>query len=193
VNAVDWWTGLNIKQPLNNSEVGIQSPVLSRAFAHASFVTSFSSGTSIYAPPALKSFGSSMSSRSSLMMGTTSTIYWNREKYIRSDFDMMNGFGLLALTTDGLYKIYQMSPDDADQAFGNLDGSYTFIGNYLGGGVSIPWTKLYHLYQTPSNLDMFRNLRDLQYANYPHGNRSIQFSYQAGNHSGSIFSKSFNY
>ena len=192
VNAIDWTSGFSIKHSLSNSESGIQPSGSSSIAMRDGFSGSLSSGISMVFPSTSRSFAGSMFG-SSVMMNPSFTIYWNREKYIRSDYNMMNGFGLLALVTEGSYKIYQMSYDDADQAFGNLDGSYTFITNPLGGGMSIPWNKLYNLYQTPSNISMFKNLRDMQYTNYPSGNRILQFNYQAGYNNPNSVSKSFNY
>lgn len=134
-----------------------------------------------------------MFSAAAVNINPRNTIFWNREKYLWSDFDMMKGFGFMALLTEGAYKIDQMSPGDADQAFGNLDGDYTFISNKLGGSVSIPWNMLYHLYQTPSNITMFHKLMDMQYTGYPRGSRTMQFSYQAGSMRGGNVSKTFNY
>ncbi|MBN9383957.1 MAG: hypothetical protein J0H74_24605 [Chitinophagaceae bacterium] len=194
VGAVDWWSGLSVQPPLNNSEAGIKSSVnpISQD-PKATFSTRLSGGISLYAPFASKLSSAGMFSAAAVNINPRNTIFWNREKYLWSDFDMMKGFGFMALLTEGAYKIDQMSPGDADQAFGNLDGDYTFISNKLGGSVSIPWNMLYHLYQTPSNITMFHKLMDMQYTGYPRGSRTMQFSYQAGSMRGGNVSKTFNY
>ncbi len=115
---------------------------------------------------------------------------WTRDYYIQEDFNLMSALGLVAQTQASIIE-HQLDPSQAEDILSHMSGNINFVGNDIGGSVTMPWNKFYYLYTDPNSMNILNQLRYLKFEPFPAGTRNINFRYQAGTLQGGIITKPF--
>jgi hypothetical protein len=120
------------------------------------------------------------------------SIIWDREKYLLEDFKLMKDFANSVSLNAGAF--YGWSSSYTENYLSKLGGNIDFAYNSLGGDINMPWNKFYYLFTDPNYMQIINSLKSMQFTAYPKGNRTLRFSYKAGDmQSNSSVNKIFSY
>ena len=117
------------------------------------------------------------------------TMVWNREQFLREDFNLLKSFGYSAWLQASV--IQQQLGTQARNELESWTNNMSFPTNSLGGSITMPWNRFYYLYSNTAAMNMINALKNMSYTTYPKGSRNLLFRYNAGLMKGSSVVKPF--